>query len=191
MSIVVHEVVKAVKAPVGVVVIIESGDISSLSIAFSAGAQFIRAESFNEAMVSSFGIYQGNPAKLYRYRKFLGAHEIKIFADVHVKHSVPLVNRSLEDSVLDAKMSGVDSVIVTGSGTGFAPPLELAQRAKEVSGSLPVILGSGVSPDNLVELLSIADGAIIGSHFKKDGVYTNPIDPSRVEELVNIVEKNF
>jgi membrane complex biogenesis BtpA family protein len=187
MSIAVHEIVKAVSVPVGVVVIMESGDISSLAVAFSAGAKFIRSVSFNEAMVSSFGIYQGKPAKLFRYKRFLGANNMKVFSDVHVKHSVPLVDRSIEDSILDAKMSGVDAIIVTGTGTGYAPPAELARRAKKASGSTPLILGSGVSPENISELFEIADGAIIGSYFKQNGVYTNPIDPKRVSELVKLV----
>lgn len=188
MSIVVHEIVKVVSVPVGVVVIMESGDISSLAVAFSAGAKFVRAVSFNEAMVSSFGVYQGRPAKLFRYKRFLGANNMKIFSDVHVKHSVPLVDRSIEDSILDAKMSGVDAIIVTGSGTGYAPPTELARKAKKASGSTPLILGSGVSPENISELLDIADGAIIGSYFKENGVYTNPIDTKRVSDLVKLVK---
>lgn len=187
MSVVVHEIVKAVSVPIGVVVIMESGDISSLAVAFSAGAKFVRAVSFNEAMVSSFGIYQGKPAKLFRYKKFLGADYLKVFSDVHVKHSVPLTDRSIEDSIADAIMSGVNAIIVTGIGTGYAPPIELARRAKKASGSTPLILGSGVSSENINELFKIADGAIIGSYFKENGIYTNPIDPKRVSDLVNLM----
>ena len=188
MSIAVHEIVKVVSVPVGVVIIIESGDTSSLAVAFSAGAKFIRAVSFNEAMVSSFGVYQGRPAKLFRYKRFLGANNMKIFSDVQVKHSVPLVDRSIEDSILDAKMSGVDAIIVTGSGTGYAPPTELAIKAKKASGSTPLILGSGVSKENISELFDIADGAIIGSYFKENGIYTNPIDPKRVSDLIKSIK---
>jgi membrane complex biogenesis BtpA family protein len=166
MGIITHEIVKAVKVPVGVVVVMEPGDNSAIGIAVSSGAQFVRAFSYNEAMVSSFGIYQGNPARLIRYRQFLKAENIAIFGDVHLKNSIPLGPRTLEQSVLDAVHTGVDALIVTGIATGSAPPVEIAMRAKKVAGSTPVLLGSGVAPDNARELLQEADGAIIGSYFK-------------------------
>jgi hypothetical protein len=184
MAVIVHEIVKIADVPVGVVVIMEPGDASALAVAKAAGARFVRTVSFNEAIVSSFGIFEGRPRRVFRYRKLIDAEDIDLYADVHVKHSTPLALREIEESTLDAVVSGVDALIVTGAATGSAPPVEVAIRAKKVAGDTPVILGSGIKPQNAESLLGPTDGAIVGSYFKKDGVYTNPVDPDRVREMM-------
>lgn len=190
MGIITHEIVKLVKIPVGIVVVMEPGDISSLGIAVTSGAQFIRAFCYNEAIVTSFGIYQGNPSRLSRYRQFLTAQNIAIFGDIHLKNSIPIGPRSLEQSAIDAVHSDIDALIVTGAATGSAPSIEVAMRVKKVAGSTPVMLGSGVSPENAHLLMKNVDGAIIGSAFKKDGIYENPIDVVRVELLMQEIHKS-
>jgi predicted TIM-barrel enzyme len=49
---------------------------------------------------------------------------------------------------------------------------------------VPLLIGSGVTPDTVAELLSVADGAIVGTFVKRDGNVRNPVDPERVRRLV-------
>lgn len=188
MAIVVNEIVKISPVPVGVTIIMEPGDNSVLAVAKAAGASFVRSVSFNEAIVSNFGIYEGRPRRLYRYQKIIEAQDIRVFADVHVKHSTPLAVREIEESAMDAIAGGVDAIIVTGFSTGNAPALEAVLRVKKVAKNTPVLLGSGIKPENIKELVGACDGAIIGSYFKKDYVYSNPVDADKVREIMRLVK---
>ncbi len=76
-----------------------------------------------------------------------------------------------------------DAAIVTGAFTGDEPSLADVLEAKE-AGILPILLGSGVSPDNIERYWEAADGFIVGSYFKQDAYWANPIEPGRVEKLV-------
>ncbi len=189
MAICTHEVVNASSVPVGVVVNMEPGDRTSLGVAVAAGARFIRSVSFNEAVLTSFGVFQGLPGEMTRYRARLGASDIAVLADIQVKYTTMMAERSIELSAQGAAMSGVDAIVVTGQVTGNAPPVETAARAKNAVGKTPVIIGSGLDVDNASELLSVADGAIVGSYFKKDGVYANAVDLEKVRQVVETARR--
>ena len=49
---------------------------------------------------------------------------------------------------------------------------------------VPVIVGSGIKTSNIKEQMGIADGAIVGSSLKIDGVASNPVDKNKVIELM-------
>ncbi len=67
----------------------------------------------------------------------------------------------------------------------------LSAMAKRAAGSAPVFAGSGVVPENAVEVLAIADGAIVGTYFKIGGITENPVDRERVERLVSLVRRFY
>src|SRR6266511_2607529 len=79
-----------------------------------------------------------------------------------------------------------DAVIVTGSVTGEAPKIADVEEAK-ANCRLPVLLGSGVDADNIADFYQTADGFIIGSYFKMDGHWANPVDAERVRRLMTQV----
>ena len=80
-------------------------------------------------------------------------------------------------------------MILTGAKTGEAAPLELVRRLKDEYPEAKVLLGSGVTPESVPELLAVADGAIVGSYFKQGGNVHNPVDPERVQELMAAVRR--
>ncbi|MEM2746642.1 MAG: BtpA/SgcQ family protein, partial [Candidatus Caldarchaeum sp.] len=55
--------------------------------------------------------------------------------------------------------------------------------------SKPVIVGSGLNPWNAEKLLSLADGAIVGTYFKAGGKLSNPVDIDRVKKLMTLVKR--
>jgi hypothetical protein len=65
--------------------------------------------------------------------------------------------------------SVADAILVSGPITG--PPADQSdlRKVREAITSVPVFANTGVSIDNVAEVLSLADGAIIGTHFKIDG----------------------
>jgi membrane complex biogenesis BtpA family protein len=186
MAICVHEVAKQVSIPVGVVVIMEPNDISAMAIAKSAGAKFIRAESFNEAVILPFGIYEGRPAELIQYQKSIDAEDIKIFGDIHIKSGTMLAPRTLKQSAQGAIMSGADGVIITGERTGVPPTEEQLQEVKN-SVNIPILIGSGATAENLSMVFQYVDGCIVGTEFKQRGV-ASPIDPQKVKIFMKAAE---
>jgi membrane complex biogenesis BtpA family protein len=111
---------------------------------------------------------------------------VQILADVDVKHSAPVAVRPLEEEVEELIDRGcADAVIVTGAATGKQTSLEDLKRAKQAAGRAPVIAGSGVTASNVSTVMNVADGAIVGTFFKRDGMTTNPVDPGRVQALIS------
>ena len=76
-----------------------------------------------------------------------------------------------------------DTLIVSGKMTGDAPELEKVRRARELT-SRPILMGSGTTADNIAEFLRYADGAIVGTALKVDGVAENAVDVERVRRYV-------
>jgi predicted TIM-barrel enzyme len=92
---------------------------------------------------------------------------------------------SLGETAETVEFMGADCVLVTGSVTGQAPKLADIHEAKTHC-HLPVFLGSGISESNIDEFYNEADGFIIGSSFKIDGLWSNTIDPARVTRFMNL-----
>jgi membrane complex biogenesis BtpA family protein len=139
--------------------------------------------------VADQGLLQGIAHDLLRERAVLGAGHIKILADVDVKHSAPLARRDLVDEVDDTIERGLaDGLIVSGAGTGKATDPKHVAIVKAAAGEVPVFIGSGASLATLPELLPYADGFIVGTHFKRDGVASAPVDVERVKRFMSAVK---
>ena len=109
---------------------------------------------------------------------------MQIFADVHVKHAVPLGNWTIEDAARDTVERGLaDALIVSGAGTGLAADVADVQRVRRTCPATKVLLGSGVTLDNVRDFQPVADGFIVGSSLKLNGRLSNPVDPERVAAL--------
>ncbi|MTI59412.1 MAG: BtpA/SgcQ family protein [Firmicutes bacterium] len=181
-----REVKKSVSIAVGVDAAL-SDYKGALAAAVAAGADFVRIAVFVDTVDSFAGIIQPCAAEAIKYRKKIGGEQIKIFADVQVKYTHMIKDTiNIVESAVNAQACMADGIIVTGSKTGEETPLEAVKRVKEKV-NLPVLIGSGAGPDNIVKQMAIADGAIIGSSLKEEGKVTKPVDQKRVELLV----KNF
>ncbi len=156
---------------------------AALAIAVASGADFIRVNVHSGAMVTDQGIISGRAAETLRLRRQLGAERIRILADVLVKHAAPLGQQRIEDAVADAVERGLaDAVIVTGTATGAAASPEDVRRAATAT-TAPVLVGSGISADNVAAYVPPATGVIVGSWLKVDGIVGNPVDVARVRAL--------
>ncbi|MBC8263386.1 MAG: BtpA/SgcQ family protein [Anaerolineales bacterium] len=179
-------IVEAVDAPVGINVIHNGGRVT-LAIAVAAGADFIRVCLLTGARVWDTGEFdRGCAAELLRWRKNLGAEHIKLFADVDKKHSVSFPGIDLATHIEWTEFYLADALIVSGKMTGDAPELEKVRRAKELA-TRPILMGSGTTADNVAEFLQYADGAIVGTALKVDGIAENPVDVERVKKYMEAV----
>jgi membrane complex biogenesis BtpA family protein len=184
MAIVGGEVKNECRLPVGVQ-ILAGANIEAMAVAHAAGLDFIRAEGYAYAHVADEGLIEASAAPLLRYRKLIGAERMQVWADVKKKHSAHAITAdvSLGQTAETVEFMGADCVIVTGSVTGEAPRLGDVQETKS-SCHLPVFLGSGISENNIDQFYKAADGFIIGSAFKVDGLWSNTVDPNRVTQFV-------
>jgi membrane complex biogenesis BtpA family protein len=179
-------IVEAVEVPVGINVIHNGGRVT-LAVAVAAGADFIRVCLLTGARVWDTGeLDHGCAAELLRWRKNLGAEHIKIFADVDKKHSVAFPGIDLATHIEWTEFYLADALIVSGKMTGAAPELEKVRRARELA-TRPVLMGSGTTADNIAQFLQYADGAIVGTDLKVDGIAENPVDVERVKRYMEAV----
>ena len=175
----------AIDLPLGINMLRNDGR-SALAVAAVTGAQFIRVNILCGARVTDQGLLQGIAHDLLRDRARLGCRQIKILADVDVKHSAALAPRPIDVETRDLVERGhADAVIVSGSATGNpADPSTLSVVAR-AAGNAPVFVGSGVSAATIPTLIqSGASGFIVGSSLKVDGRVSNPVDMERVTRLV-------
>lgn len=184
MTVVATAVRAAVALPIGLQ-ILAAADIEAMAVAHAAGLDFIRTECFGFAHVADEGIMQSNAARLLRYRRMIGATRVQVWADIKKKHSSHAwtADLTLGDIAEAVEFMGAETVIVTGASTGRPPSAAEVAEARDRC-QLPVFVGSGVSLENLRELFPVADGLIVGSHFKRDGYWANPIDEERTRTFV-------
>ncbi|MCB8876810.1 BtpA/SgcQ family protein [Acidisoma silvae] len=181
MAVMTDAVRRASKLTVGVNVL-ANGAIQALAVAKAANAAFVRVNQWTNAYVANEGLMDGPAGQAMRYRAWLQARAVKVFADVHVKHGAHAItgDRTIPELARDAEFFDADVAIATGQRTGDAATTDEIRAIGEGC-SLPVVIGSGVTPQNVGEILSIADGVIIASFLKRDGVWWNEVDPERVK----------
>jgi hypothetical protein len=180
---------KEFTGPIGIQML-EAADVTSLEIAAKADLDFIRAEGYVFAHVGGAGLVEGAAGILLRRRKQLSAESIKIFADVKKKHCSHALTADLDiiDEVKQAEFFLVDGVVVTSKFTGVEPKTDDLEKVKKAT-ALPVLIGSGMTPENISEFMPLADGFIVGSVFRKDGKFLGDTEDDRVKKFVNAFDK--
>lgn len=169
------------------------------------GGAFIRCENFVFAHVADEGLLcRAEAGELLRYRKMIGADGsggsgggggggaagVAVFCDIKKKHASHAITAdvSLGEVAEAAEFFGADGVIVTGAATGKAARIDDVAEAKRAT-RLPVLVGSGVTPETIGEVLEHADGVIVGSSLKVDGVWSNGLELPRCRAIMKAAEK--
>jgi membrane complex biogenesis BtpA family protein len=183
LAVVTREIGRLVSLPVGVNALRNDGE-AALAAATAAGAHFIRVNVHMGAVVSEQGIIQGMSHETLRLRAALKSN-VLIFADVGVKHAAPLADRGLAAETRDLAERGlVDAIIVSGELTGSETKAEDVDVVR-VHTSLPLLIGSGASPENIHKVFGKVEGFIVGSYFKKEGKGNNFVEEERVRKFVS------
>ena len=186
MAVVAREVKKAQpQLPLGLQ-ILAGANHEALAAALAAGADFIRAEAFVFGHVADEGYMDSCAGDLLRYRKAIGAEHVAVFTDIKKKHSAHAVTADVDivQTAHAAEYFLSDGLILTGAATGEAASAD-ELRAVYAAVKIPVLVGSGLTADNLKTYLPLADAFIVGSHFKRDGYWENPLDPARIRRLLD------
>ncbi len=176
--------------PLGVQVL-SSGHEEALAIALASGASFIRVENFVYSHVADEGLLAAAAAgPLLRYRRAIGAEHIRLFCDIDKKHASHALTAdlSLSDLAHAAEFFRADALVVTGGFTGEETDTDDLAEVRAAS-KLPLIVGSGVTPTNIVAMFQHADAVIVGSWFKRGGRWAAEPDSRRAAQLVAAARK--
>jgi membrane complex biogenesis BtpA family protein len=169
--------------------VLRNDALAAIAVAAAAGLDFIRVNVLNGSVATDQGVIEGRAAEVVRMRAAL-APDVRIFADVRVKHARPLAPRPLEQEVHDlVHRGGADAVIVSGERTGLHVDLDELAEVQRAAGDALVLIGSGASAQNVARLLEGADGAIVGTSLKRGGKTTAPVDARRAAAFVRAASR--
>jgi uncharacterized protein len=188
LAVVADRVAQRINLPLGINVLANAA-IPALAVAKASGARFVRVNQWANAYVANEGLVEGEAARALRYRKAIGATDVAIFADAHVKHGAHAIvaDRPIPELVRDVEFFDADAVIATGQRTGDAATTEEIEIVRSGT-SLPVLVGSGVSTENVETILPLVDGVIVASSLKEGGVWWNRVDEARLAAFMRKVQ---
>ncbi len=183
MAIIASRIKQETSLPCGIQ-ILAGANQAALAVALAAGLDFIRAEGFVYGHLADEGYIDADAAGLLRYRRQIGAEHIAVLTDIKKKHSSHALTAdvSLADTARTAAFCRSDGLILTGNATGEAASTKDMEEVR-LAVDLPLLIGSGITYNNMEAYLS-ADAWIIGSHFKKDGHWSQAVDVKRVEAFM-------
>jgi membrane complex biogenesis BtpA family protein len=184
-----REVRRRFAGPIGLQ-LLEAANETALEIAHETGLDFLRVEGYVFAHVGGAGLIEGCAGKLLRRRKELGAERVRVFGDVKKKHCAHALTGDLDivDEVKQAEFFLVDGVIATGART-TEPPSAAELRRVKGRAQVPVLIGSGMTPQNIKTYFPLADGFIVGSTFRQDGRFLGALDPSRLAAFMKVFNR--
>lgn len=189
MTLITEHLMNLVTLPIGINVLRNDAH-SSMAIASCLKAQFIRVNVLTGVMATDQGLIEGQAHQLLRYRRELGS-DVKILADVLVKHARPLGSPNLTVAVQDTIERGLaDAIVLSGWATGSPPNLEDLELAKAAANETPVFIGSGANWENISTLMQAADGVIVSSSLKRHGRRDRPVDPILVSQFVEAARRS-
>lgn len=189
MTAIASEIRRVFQIPLGIQ-ILAGANKEALAVAVAARLDFIRAEGFVFGHLADEGLMNSDAGELLRYRKQINAEHIDIFTDIKKKHSSHAVSSdiSIAEMAKAAEFFLSDGVIVTGKHTGQKALIDDVKNVKDAV-KIPVIIGSGITSENIHEYWDFADAFIVGSSAKKEGNWENEVDINHVHELMNVAEE--
>jgi len=188
MARVIGELMDNIRVPFGVNVLWDP--IASLDLAAATGATFVR-EIFTGVYASDFGLWNTNCGATVRHKHAIGAENVKLLFNIVPEAAKYLANRDILDIAKSTTFNTLpDALCVSGLTAGMQTDIQILKKVKDSVPDMIVFANTGVNLDNVEETLKFADGAVVGTTFKYDGVFENHIDEKRVKEFMDKVKAN-
>lgn len=184
MAAVIGELRSSVTVPFGVNILWDAK--ASLALARATGASFIR-EVVTGVYESDLGMISPAIGKIAAYRTAIGAESVALFDNISPEFASAIGSRGVAERARGARFLGVDAILISGPAAGEQFAMSDLRAAKEAVPDMPVIANTGVRAERVPEIFAIADGAIVGTSLKVDGVTWNPVDPARAQALMDAV----
>jgi membrane complex biogenesis BtpA family protein len=161
---------------------------ASLDLAVSTGARFVR-EIFTGVYASDFGLWNTDCGAVVRHQHVVGAQDVKLLFNIVPEAAKYLADRDMVDIARSTVFNNRPDVLcVSGLTAGRQADLQVLKNVKDAVPDTPVFANTGVRLENVAEQLAIADGAVVGTTFKSDGVFENHVDQSRVQSFMDKVK---
>lgn len=172
---------------VGLGIIVQAHDaVGPLAIADACDADFVRLKVFVGAAVNAEGLRNALNIPATQYRAAIGRSDIALYADVHDRTCVPLAGMAPETAAVWAQSLGADAVILTGSG--FDDTLSRIAAARKAGVVRPILIGGGVTTDNVGAALAAADGVIVSTALLRDGATPDDFALWDREKVLRLME---
>ena len=185
MARVIGELKDDIKIPYGVNVLWDPE--KSLDLAVATDAKFVR-EIFTGAYASDFGIWNTNVGKTIRHQHAIGASNVKLLFNIVPEAARYLADRDIESVAKSTVFNNrPDALCVSGLTAGAMTDTQTLKRVKDTVKDTVVFANTGVRYENVEQQLAIADGAVVGTTFKFDGVFENHVDEERVKRFMDKV----
>jgi uncharacterized protein len=182
MARIIGELLPELSVPFGVNVLWDGR--ASIDLAVATGARFVR-EIFTGVYASDFGLWDTNVGEVARHRARVGGAGVRLLFNIVPESAQYLADRDLAAITRTTVFATLpDGICVSGATAGSPTDMEALRTVKAAAGEVPVFVNTGVRAENVGDALAIADGAVVGTYFKADGVFTNAAEKSRVEELM-------
>jgi uncharacterized protein len=185
MARIISEVVHELHIPFGVNVLWDP--MATIDLAVATGAKFVR-EIFTGVYASDFGLWNTNCGEVIRHQHAIHGKDVRLLFNILPEASAYLANRDIVDIAKSTAFNTrPDGLCVSGLTAGAETDAQVLKLVKDVVPDIPVFANTGVKLENIEAQLSIADGAITGTTFKRDGYIWNEVDTERVKEFMNAV----
>ncbi|HEY9216307.1 MAG TPA: BtpA/SgcQ family protein [Ancylobacter sp.] len=162
--------------------------VASIAIATATGASFAR-EIFTGLFASDMGLWEPKGAEALRLRRNLGRPDLKLLFNINAEFAASLDTRPIGLRAKSAVFSSLaDAILVSGPITGQPADASDLRKVREALPEIPLFANTGVRLENVRDVLSVADGCVIGTHFKVDGDTWNAVDGERVKRFMDVVE---
>lgn len=185
MAAMIPQVIREYPKPFGVAVLADP--LAAMSIAAGVGATFIRGF-LTWTYVSDWGLIIPKAPELLALRRHLDAGDVRILANL-TGHSVPMERRSVGQLARGAAMVGLADALCLSGDTAGSPIAASDIEECRAATTLPVVIGSGASVENIGRLLPLADATLVGTSVKVDGSTFNPVDPARARKFMDEVRR--
>jgi membrane complex biogenesis BtpA family protein len=186
MARIIGELMPDIRIPFGVNVLWDPK--ASFDLAVAVGAKFVR-EIFSGVYASDFGLWDTNCGNTIRHQYAIGAEKVKLLFNIVPEAAIYLGNRDIVEIAKSTVFNHrPDALCVSGLTAGAETDAQTLRKVKEVVPDTVVFANTGVRLENVKEQLSIADGAVVGTTFKKDGIFENHVDQDRVKEFMDKVK---
>lgn len=182
MARIIGELMSEIKVPFGVDV--ATDPMKTFDLAAAVGADFVR-ETLCGAYAGNDGVVDVKMGEIERHRVDVGCKHVKTLATLVPEGARQIAERPIEEVAKTITFSLAPSaLLVYGSTAGSSIDDSLVTRAKSAT-DIPIFASNGVNAKTVENILSVADGCVVGTWLKVDGKFYNPVDQSRVETLMN------
>jgi hypothetical protein len=182
MAAAVGELRSDIRVPFGVNLLWDP--IASLAVARATGASFIR-EVLTGVYESDLGMIEPHIGEIAGYRTAIGARDVALFDNIAPEFASAIGSRTIADRARGARFLDIDAILISGPAAGTPFAMSDLRAAKEAVPDLDVVANTGVRAERMAEIFAVADGAIVGTSLKRDGITWNAVDPDRAGRLMD------